>query len=109
MFQVDKSTWHIYDPDNILSSRREGFDTGILRFGGDIHPREDLMQFTHRLSNCIVDFGYYGCEINLDGFYAVSVVDGHMEEGWQSPMERLESRDFLAGITHVQAMLEKYT
>ena len=80
MFQVDKSKWKIYDPDEILSHEFEGFDTGVLKSEASIHPREDMMQLTHKESNRIVDFGYYGCEIKLDGFYAAHVVDGNLKE-----------------------------
>lgn len=109
MLQIDESKWDIYDPDKILGYQLKGFDRGVLGFGAAIHPREDMMQFTHKESRCIVDFGYYGCEVELDGFYVVRVVDGNLEEGWHQPLERLESKDFLEGIVHAQAMLEKYT
>lgn len=109
MFQIDKSKWKIYDPDKILSYKLEDFDASTLKFGGDIHPREDLMQFTHKESNCIVDFGYYGCEIKLGGFYAVHVIDGNLEEAWYHPLERHESKAFMEGIANVEAMLQKYT
>ncbi len=109
MFQIDKGKWKIYDPDNILGYKREGFDTSILKFGGDIHPREDLLQLTHNESNYIVDFGYYGCEVELDGFYAVHVIDGNLEEAWYPPLERHESKCFLEGISSIEAMLTKYT
>lgn len=109
MIKIDKSKWQIYDPENILNYEADGFDTSVLKFGAAIHPREDLMQFTHKESNCIVDFGYYGCEIKLDGIYAVYVIDGNLEEAWNHPLERHESQDFLKGITDVQTMLAKYT
>ena len=108
MLQINDTKWEIYDPDNILSYNLEEFDTSALKFGGDIHPREDMMQFTHKKSNCIIDFGYYGCEIKLDGFYAVHVVDGNLEEAWYHPLERLESKGFIEGINNTQAMLAKY-
>ena len=109
MLEIDSSRWKIYDPDNILSHELEGFDTSCLKFGADIHPREDMMQLTHKESNCIVDFGYYGCEVKLDGFYAVHVIDGNLEEAWFQPLERHESKEFVEGIVNVQTMLEKYT
>ncbi|WP_036182398.1 hypothetical protein [Marinobacterium lacunae] len=109
MLLVNEGKWIIYDPDKILGYKLEGFDTGELKFGADIHPREDMMQLTHKESNCIIDFGYYGCEIKLDGFYAVHVIDGNLEEAWYHPLERHESKDFLEGIANVQTMLDKYT
>lgn len=109
MIEVNGNKWKIYDPDNILSYDFEGFDTSILKFGAAIHPREDMMQFTNINSNCIVDFGYYGCEVKLDGFYAVHVVDGNIEEAWHQPLERHQSKNFLEGINSVREMLEKYT
>jgi hypothetical protein len=109
MIQINEKKWSIHDPDEIFSYKSEGFDISALKFGAAIHPREDMMQFRHNESNCIVDFGYYGCEIKLDGFYTVSVVDGNLEEGWHEPLERYESKDFLNGIANVQAMLTKYT
>ena len=109
MLQINEEKWNIYDPDKILSYKFEGFDTSALKFGADIHPREDMMQLTHKDSNCIIDFGYYGCEIKLDGFYAVHVIDGNLEEAWYHPLERHESKGFLQGVANVQNMLAKYT
>ena len=109
MLQINKAKWEVYDPDNVLSYKIEGFDVSALKFGADIHPREDMMQLTHKDSNYIIDFGYYGCEIKLDGFYAVYVIDRNLEEAWYHPLERHESKEFLEGIANVQAMLAKYT
>ncbi len=110
MIQINENRWSVYDPDEILSYKFEGFDTNSLKFGAAIHPREDMMQFNHKESSCIVDFGYYGCEIKLNGVYTVYVVDGNLKEGaWDEPLERIESKDFLKGITTVQEMLNKYT
>ena len=109
MLQINNSKWEVCDPDNILSKKLKEFDVSALKFGADIHPREDMIQLTHKESNCIIDFGYYGCEIELDGFYAVHVIDGNLEEAWYHPLERHESKFFLEGITNVQCMLAKYT
>jgi hypothetical protein len=109
MLQINDKKWKIYDPDNILSYELDGFDTSALKFGAGIHPREDMMQLTNIESNCIIDFGYYGCEIELDGFYVVHVIDGNLEEAWYHPLERHESKGFIEGIINVQAMLAKYT
>ncbi len=109
MLQINESKWGIYDPDNILSYKLEGFDTSVLKFGADIHPREDMMQLTHKESNCIIDFGYYGCKIEFDGFYAVHVINSDLEEAWYHPLELHESKSFLESISNVQTMLAKYT
>jgi len=109
VLQIDESKWNVCDPDNILSYEFERFDTRELKFGADIHPREDMLQLTHKKSNCIIDFGYYGCEVKLDGLYLVYVVDGNHQEGLCEPYDHLESKDFLGGIKNVGAMLYKYT
>lgn len=109
MLQINEEKWNIYDPDKILSHKLEGFDTRALRFGANVHPREDMMQFIHKESNYIIDFGYYGCEIKLDGFYAVYVIDGNLEEAWCHPLEKHTSKSFLTSIAHVKNMLTKYT
>ena len=109
MLHIDKSKWEIHDADNILRHKLEEFDLNILKFGGDIHPREDLMQLTHNETNFIIDFGYYGCEIKLDGLYIVYVIDGNREDAWVEPLERHESNSFLEGIKNVQTALDKNT
>ena len=68
-----------------------------------------MILLTHKESNCIIDFGYYGCEIKLDGFYAVRVIDGNLEKAWYHQLEGHESKGFIEGISNVQAMLAKYT
>ncbi len=110
MIDINESIWSIYDPDNILNYDRLRFDLSILEFSGDIHPREDLLQFEHQDTSCIIDFGFYGNEITLEGVWVVCVIDGKLKEAaWQHPLERIESKSFLDGIDNVQLMIEKYT
>ena len=107
VLHINETKWSISDPDNILSYKPEEDSDSTLRMG--IHPREDMLQLTHKESNCIIDFGYYDCETKLNGLYAVYVLDGNLVEAWDKPMELHESGDFMEGITHVQSMLDKYT
>lgn len=109
MLKVDKRKWEVHDPDKVLSYERDVFDINIINFFGEIGPREDLMAFTHKETNYIVDFGYYGSEVELDGYWIVYVIDTNMDEPWESPIERHDSKSFLDGIGNVHAMLEKYT
>lgn len=109
MIQVDEKVWLIHDPDKVLTYDRKTFDTSIIKFLGDIHPREDLLSFENRAKNYIVDFGYYGCEVALDGNWVVYVIDGNIEEPWEHPVERHETKGFLEGINNVELMLKKYT
>lgn len=110
MIKIDKSKWSVYDPDNILRYDRANFDLSMLKFSGAIHPREDLLQFKHQSSGHIIDFGFYGCEVKLEGSWVVYVIDGNLEaEAWDEPLERIESEGFLDGIDNVQSMFNKYT
>tara|TARA_R110000751_G_scaffold46081_2_gene104020 strand:- start:150 stop:449 length:300 start_codon:yes stop_codon:yes gene_type:complete len=99
----------VHDPDEVLTYDRENFDASILKFLGDIHPREDLLSFENKITNYIVDFGYYGCELALDGTWVVYVVNGNINEPWEQPVERHETDAFLEGIDNVDIMLQKYT
>ena len=89
---------------------RSSFDLSILKFSGDIHPREDLLQFKHQNTSHIIDFGFYGDEVKLEGVWVVYVIDGKLkEDAWEDPLERIESKNFLDGIKNVQSMFNKYT
>ena len=109
MLKFDDSIWSVHDPDKVLSCDKPNSDESILKFLGDIHPREDLMNFENKHSKYIVDFGYYGCEVELDGSWVAYVIDGNIEDAWDEPVERYETKTFLDGIASVQAMLNKYT
>lgn len=109
MFRIDESKWKIHDPDGILSYHFESFDVSDLKFGGVIHPREDMLSFTHKETSYIVDFGYYGCEVTMDGRFVVYVIDANLEDGWSNPIERHEENDFLEAILNLKAMYRKYS
>ncbi len=109
MIQLDEKIWTIHDPDKILSYELEDFDVSIIKFCGDIHPREDLLSFENCNTKYVVDFGYYGCEVALDGSWVVYVINGNIEEPWGEPVERIDTNNFLEGIGNVQTMLSKYT
>ena len=109
MIQVDKNIWSINDPDKVLSFDASDFDQSVLKFGGAIHPREDLLSFEHNSLNYLIDFGFYGSEITLDGSWVVYVIDTNHDEPWGEPVERIQSDRFLEGISYVQSMLTKYT
>ncbi len=109
MLQINHSKWEVNDPDKILSHELKGFNESEVKFGADIHPREDMLQITHKETGFIVDFGFYGCEVELNGFYVVHVIDGNLEEAWHHPLERHESSTFIEGIKNVQAVVAKLT
>jgi hypothetical protein len=98
LIDVDKNKGDVHDPDKVLSYEREGFNTNNLEQLANIFPREDLMAFTHKETTFTIDFGYYGCEIELDGYWVVYVINGNIDEPWYSPIERHESKIFLEDI-----------
>ena len=67
MVRFDSSIWKTYDPDEILSLDASEFNKRVIGFSQKIHPRQDLLQFTHESTNIIIDFGYYGDEDSVDG------------------------------------------
>ena len=110
LIDINKSKWSVYDPDNILDYDRSNFDLSILKFSGDIRPREGLLQFEHQDTSHIIDFGFYGDEVKFEGVWVVYVINGMLkEDAWEHPLERIESKNFLDGIENVQLMFNKYT
>lgn len=111
MIEFNSRIWNIRDPDGILNIDREIFEISELKFLGDFHPREDFLSFENIESKIIIDFGFYGCEVKLEGSWQVYVVDGKIEEGWHSPLERHEFAfgEFMQGIDCIKSLLAKYT
>jgi hypothetical protein len=111
MIEFNSKIWKVNDPDRILEVERGEFDAKKLKYLGNYHPREDFINFENIGSKIIVDFGYYGCEVKLDGFWQAYVVDGNLEEGWHSPLEchKFPFSEFKKGVDCVQSLLAKYT
>jgi len=111
MIVYNSKLWNARDPDDILKVDRNKFNIRELKFLGKFHPREDFLCFNNIDSKVIVDFGFYGNEIECDGDWKIYVIDGNLEEGWSSPLELHQFRfnQFLRGINCVQSLLDKYT
>ena len=111
MIQFNVQNWKTHDPDGILRVDRDKFAIEYLKFLGDFHPREDFLSFENIDTKIIVDFGFYGNEVNLSGVWRIYVVDGNLEDGWHSPLEqhKFVFSDFFQGINCVQLLLVKYS
>ena len=109
MLKFDKHLWEIYDPDKILSYNKDNFDLNALISLGKIYPREDLMFFKNIFTNKTIDFGYYGCEIQLDGIWIVYVVDENKKNAWDKPLEvhKFLFTQFYQSINCIQDIIEK--
>lgn len=114
MIQFDQYIWVTHDPDGVLTNN---FDLHTLKNReevfkrGEIYPREDLMQFTHKASKICIDHGYYGCEVKLNGRWTVYVIDGNLEaDAWNTPLERHDFTfdNFIKSIECVQKLLNIY-
>lgn len=110
MIKFNSRIWNIRDPDGILNVDREKFEISEFKFLGDFHPREDFLSFENIESKIIIDLGFYGCEVKLEGSWQVYVVDGKLEEGWHSHLERHEFLfgEFMQSIDCVKSLLAKY-
>lgn len=109
MIEFDSKKWEFYDPDGILARSRDtisglNFDLEKAR----IFPREDMMCFKHTEKSIIIDFGFYGDEVDLVGEWIVYVVDIALDGPWDAPIDRIKSKLFLDGINNVQSAIRKY-
>lgn len=80
--------WKINDPDNVL-----GILKGDLQRISDdnfesaeIYPREDLIQCRNKKTGIILDLGFYGCEVSLEGIWIVYVISSDLD--WENPISK---------------------
>lgn len=81
------SSWEKYDPDMILSyseSELENFAKSRFKCN-TIFPREDMIQYIHKESGCIVDMGFYGDIDSNDGIWKVVVIGS--DQDWENPIK----------------------
>jgi len=109
MIEFNKNIWTVYDPDNILKYQKNGFNLEIVKSGGLIHPREDLMHFNHNHSNISIELGYYGNEIDLKGIYSIHILNLTDKDPWCLPIEKYDTYTFLEAIAIIQTQIYKYT
>jgi len=109
LINFNNSIWSARDPDNILLTTPDSINENCFGFGKSIHPREDLLQFTNLNNEKIIDFGFYGDEIELNGKWIVFVVISGNPDAWYNPLERYEFKEFIDGVGKVQELLNKYT
>ena len=109
MFEIDVDIWRIYDPDGVLKLSFDATSSSLVDFLKGIHPREDLVQLVN--SNIIVDLGYYGSEIELDGKWVARVVDTNIEDPWDHPIEceSFAYSEFVPALKRIEMMVAKYT
>ena len=109
MIEFNKNIWTVYDPDNILKYQKNGFNLEIVKSGGLIHPREDLMHFTNNNSSISIDLGYYGDEEDIKGVYSIHILNLADTDPWYLPLGKLDTHTFLEAIAIMQTQIYKYT
>jgi len=109
VIEFDDKVWTAQDPDGMLSLKKS--DLSCFACDGKISPREDLLQFKHRMSGIVVDYGYYGSDVELNGSWIVYVITEASPEGWDLPLEKhsFSYNNFVKSTNCVQTILEKYT
>ena len=111
MISFNSKLWTAHDPDKLLSFNRDHVALTTANLLDHINPREDLIYFQHTESHIIIDYGYYGCEVELNGKWSIYVIDGNIEDAWENPIEKhtFPFHDFMLEIKYIENLILKYT
>ena len=100
MIEFEKENWEIYDPDEVLNS--ENIDAAEQL----VDPREDVLQFSHKKKDLIVDFGFYANETSLGGEWIVYLIK---DKNWVSPFQKHRFDTFKAGVKSTIGLLNEFS
>ncbi|MEL0646244.1 hypothetical protein V6248_02315 [Pseudoalteromonas agarivorans] len=96
MIEFNSNFWTVFmDGDSILEMDKDTFDESEVMF------TEDILCFRSTDQTLFVDLGYYG----KNKKWAIFVVKNN---DWESPLEHIECKNLLSGITKIQELLHIY-